>query len=110
MKQYLITEELLEEISTIDRYTTKMQNRLLKVRSHPYQSEQLTENQKLTQKIRPLVHDARIRINERNTALDELMTWLDEQVPKKDLEHPFYECKTRIKGKIEELRQAGEQE
>jgi len=40
----------------------------------PIQSEQLTENQKLTQKIRPLVHDARIRISERNEVLDDLIS------------------------------------
>jgi hypothetical protein len=105
--QYIITEE---QIGLLHDFVIDKKLIWSQVRSRPYQSEQLTENQKLTQKIRPLVHDARIRINERNTALDELMTWLDEQVPKKDLEHPFYECKTRIKGKIEELRQAGEQE
>jgi hypothetical protein len=37
--------------------------------------------------------------------LDELENWLDEQVPRMDLEHPFYECKTRTKKKIAELRQ-----
>jgi hypothetical protein len=37
--------------------------------------------------------------------LDELVFWLDNQVPTKDLEHPFYECKTRTKMKIAELRQ-----
>ena len=36
MKQYIITEKLLNEISTIDRYTTKMNNRLFAVRSRPY--------------------------------------------------------------------------
>jgi hypothetical protein len=38
--------------------------------------------------------------------LGELENWLDEQVPRMDLEHPFYECKTRTKKKIEELRQS----
>ena len=41
---------------------------------------------------------------ERDKVLDELIEWLDEQVPKKDLEHPFYECKTRIKKKMVSLR------
>ena len=36
--------------------------------------------------------------------LDELVKWIDEQVPKKDFEHPFYECKTRTKKYIESLR------
>jgi hypothetical protein len=37
---------------------------------HPYQNEQLTENQKRTKIIRQGVHDARIAMSERDKVLD----------------------------------------
>ena len=48
--------------------------------------------------------DIATRKAERERVLDELVKWIDEQVPKKDFEHPFYECKTRTKIMIESLR------
>lgn len=67
-KKYIVTEET---IRFIEKSQWKYQDVSI-LRSCPYnpQAEELTDNQKTTQKIRPLVHDARIRINEREKVLD----------------------------------------
>jgi len=53
---------------------------------------------------RPLSEELK---RERERVLGELVKWIDEQVPKKDLEHPFYECKTRTKKYIESAYKHG---
>ena len=90
MNQYIITEEDLGIIEKDDFFKL------------PYKCEMWEKRKCFTDAIRSNPYQS-----ERDK-LDELENWLDEQVPRMDLEHPFYECKTRTKKKIAELRQAGE--
>jgi len=56
----------------------------------------------------PEEEEKRIRSDENRKAREDFATslieWFDRQVPKKDLAHPFYECKERAKHQIEFIR------
>jgi hypothetical protein len=75
--QYIISGEIVTKVYNMLMWGyvpshPEMAELMNTLRSNPYQSEQLTENQKNTRLLREATHDYKIRRDELETVLDEL--------------------------------------